>query len=422
MRRWLALVIMVAVATSCATRSDRATTPPSIPTSLVPNSPNDVGTGRCSFAMGIGLGATVTDVVAAGPSSGVLEVNDLIVGFDGAPIRTSGDLVTAVQSRAPGDTITVDAVRDAQPATATVTLGSSAEGRTLLGVIVTTLEDQVEPEVVPETPLESPLVRAVKAAGGLWLLDPAGVDWSSLGVAAPAGAMMSLNGEVYTVEVRAASVSTLIDAVSGQTIDVDLVEWDPVSVIGTLGNLLMIGAQRTDADGTVLDHAVIAVDPEVATPKWAWITDPASASPVPVIGHRSLDGSRVLVGLGTEDSAVPALWVMLSEQEGQPVASVATGIPNDAAVLGWYDAARVIAIVGTISEIALIDPDTGTSVRTTMPVSGEPTGLWPVGDGAHLLVEDGLGLVLATVGGTERRELTASCGETVVTDLGWNPG
>lgn len=418
MRRLPLVLLVVLVTVSCATRSDRVTAVPSVPTSLVPNGPGDVGTGRCTFSLGGGLGAVISDVIADGPSAGVLFPDDIIVAFGGDPVRTSADLVTAVQSRPAGEPVEVSVLRDGEELTVEVSLGSSAEGRTLLGVLVATFEDQVEPVDLPATTIDSPLARPVVINGGLWLLDPTEVAWLDLGAAAPEGALIALDGEVYTVEVRAATTATVIAAISGEVAEIDLIEWTPVSVIGSLGRYGLIGTERTEADGTVV-HAIIAVDPVAGTAEWAWITDPTSEFPVPVVGHRSLDGSRILVGLGTVDEALPERWVLLSEENGQPVAALARGV-DDAAVLGWHDDDRVIAIVGDIGEVALIDPDTATSAQTTMPVEGEPAGLWPVGDGEHILVGDDQGLVLATVGDIERRALTTSCGTALVADLGWN--
>src|SRR3990172_366883 len=99
MRRPIILLALVVLATSCGTRSNRVTTPPSIPTSLVSNAPGDVGTGQCSFTVGGGLGAVISDVVAAGPTAGTLAIDDVVVGFGGDPIRTSSDLVAAVWER-----------------------------------------------------------------------------------------------------------------------------------------------------------------------------------------------------------------------------------------------------------------------------------------------------------------------------------
>ncbi len=418
MRRLPLVALVVLLTASCATRSDRVTVLPSVPTSLVPNGPGEVGTGRCTFSLGGGLGALISDVVADGPSAGLLFPDDTIVMFGGDPIRTSADLVTAVQSRPAGEPVEVSVIRDGAQVTVEVSLGTSAEGRTLLGVLVATLEDQVEPADLPATTIDSPLARPVVIDGGLWLLDPSAVAWSSLGVSAPEGAMIALDGEVYTVEVRAANTATLIGAISGDVAEIDFIEWHPVSVIGSLGGYALIGTEGADTDGGVV-HAIIAVDPVEGTAVWAWITDPTSEFPVPLVGHRSIDGTRILVGLGTADAGLPERWVLLSEENGQPVAALAQGI-GDAAVLGWHDDDRVIAIVGEIGDVALIDPVTATSVQTTMPVEGEPAGLWPVGDGEHILVGDDQGLVLATVGDIERRALTTSCGAAIVADMGWS--
>ncbi len=62
----------------------------------------------------------------------------------------------------------------------------------------------------------------------------------------------------------------------------------------------------------------------------------------------------------------------------------------------------------------------GRDVGQVLRVESSPAqDLWAVGDGTHVLVEDGEGLVLAKVGGTERRSLTASCGPAFVTEVGW---
>lgn len=418
MRRLLPVLLAALVAASCTTRSDRVTVLPSVPTSLVPNGPGEVGTGRCTFSVGGGLGALVSDVMADGPSAGVLLPGDLIVTFGDDPVRTSADLVMAVQERPAGEPVEVSIIRDGGQLAVEVSLGTSAEGRTLLGVIVSTLEDRVEPADLPTAIIDSPLARPVIVDGGLWLLDPTGVAWSDLGAAGPEGALIALDGEVYTVEVRAATTATLIGAISGDTVEIDLIEWNPVSVVGSLGSYGLIGAERTEEGGTVV-NAIISVDPEAGSAVWAWITDPASEFPVPLVGYRSPDGDRVMVGLSAAGEALPQLWVLLSEANGQPVATLARGIPDEGAVLGWHDDDRLIVIVGDVSDVALVDPETGTSAQTTMPVEGEPSGLWPVGDGEHILVGDDEGLMLATVGDIERRGLTTSCGPTRVTDIGW---
>lgn len=420
-------MVMLATAllvSSCATRSDRLTTPPSIPTSLVPNSQGDVGTGKCSFTVGGGLGAVISDVIVTGPADGSLVIDDVVVAFGGTPIRTSSDLIAAVRQRSVGDVVAVDALRDGQSISVDVTLGESGEvtGRAMLGVLVTTLEQQQIPEALEIAELEGPLVRVVSIANELWLLDPSGIAWTSLGVTAPEGAFIPINGEVYTVEPRADGTTAIVGAVSERTVITDLADWTPRTVIGTLEEYILIGAERTDLDGAVIDRSVIAINPKTGTAPWAWITDPDSPTSVPLVGHRSLDGHRTLIALGTPADAVPAVWVVLSEVDGSPIVTLPMGIPEEAAVLGWYDEDRLLALVSAVDDIALIDPDTGLVEQSTIPVSGTPTGLWPVGDGAHVLVEDGSGLVMVRVGALDRRVLTASCGASFVTEVGWIAG
>ncbi len=424
MRRILVLLATVLLASSCATRSDRVTTPPSIPTSLVPNSQGNVGAGKCSFTVGSGLGAVVSDVVATGPADGSLAIDDVVVAFGGTPIRTSSDLVAAVRQRSVGDVVAVDAVRDGESISIDVTLGESGEvtGRAMLGVLVTTLEEQQIPELLGMTELEGPLVRVVSIANELWLLDPSGISWTSLGVTAPEGAFIPIDGEVYTVEPRSDGTTAIVGAISEQSVLTDLADWVPRTIIGTLEQYILIGAERTDLDGTVIERSVIAINPKTGTAPWAWLTDSASSTSVPLVGHRSLDGHRTLIALGTPEDEVPEVWVVLSEVDGDPTATFPMGIPDGAAVLGWYDDDRLLALVNAVDDIALIDPDTGVVEQSTIPVTGVPTGLWPVGDGAHVLVEDGTGLVMVRVGALDRRVLTASCGASFVTEVGWIGG
>src|SRR3989304_2675816 len=112
MRRLPLVLLVVLVTVSSAPRSDRVTAVPSVPTSLVPNGPGDVGTGRCTFSLGGGLGAVISDVIADGPSAGVLFPDDIIVAFGGDPVRTSAELVTAVQSRPAGEPVEGSVLRD----------------------------------------------------------------------------------------------------------------------------------------------------------------------------------------------------------------------------------------------------------------------------------------------------------------------
>lgn len=425
MLRRLLLIVLVLAAPACANRSDRVTEIPVLPTALVPGGPRDVGTGRCSFAMGAGQGARIANVVTGSAADGVLEVGDVVTAVDGRQIRTSGDLVAEIRSRVPGDTVVLDHDRAGGTVSATVVLGENPDqaGQARLGVEVDTSETRIEPADLSPSDMTNPLTRVATVGDALWLLDPTGVTWSALDVTVPEGAVVSLDGSLYTIEVRTEFVATVIDLTTGESVDVDLIEWDPVTLIGTLDDLILLGAQRPDAAGTVADRGIVAIDPVAGTPRWSWITDPASPSPEPIIGHRSLDGDSILVGLGAVGSSTADLWVLLSEQGRGPVSTVADALSGEIVVLGWHDADRVLAISGAIDRAVLVDPVTATRVETTLPLSGTPLAMWPVGDGAHLLVQEEGGLVLAEVGGIERRKLTSSCARTTaITDLGWIAG
>ncbi|NUT33326.1 MAG: PDZ domain-containing protein, partial [Hamadaea sp.] len=72
-------------------------------------------------------GATVSEVVAGGAAAKAgLKVGDVVTKFGDVVINDADDLVSAVQSRNPGDQVTVTYTRDGTSTTTTVTLGSAS--------------------------------------------------------------------------------------------------------------------------------------------------------------------------------------------------------------------------------------------------------------------------------------------------------
>ncbi len=67
-------------------------------------------------------GAVVDEVVEGGPTVGILEADDRIVGLDGASIDSFGALVEALSENRAGDTVAVDVVRVADGEESTVNL------------------------------------------------------------------------------------------------------------------------------------------------------------------------------------------------------------------------------------------------------------------------------------------------------------
>jgi len=76
-----------------------------------------------------GHGAAVSSVDKEGPGGKAgLKATDIIVGIDGKPVADSNDLTMAVISHQPGETITLDVVRDTKPMTVKVTLAQRPSG------------------------------------------------------------------------------------------------------------------------------------------------------------------------------------------------------------------------------------------------------------------------------------------------------
>ena len=100
-------------------------------------------------------GARVLGVVEDGPSSGVIEPDDVIVGVDGGEVALPDDIAEELGDRAPGDTVDVVVERDGGPPTddLQIVLGESPaeEGRPILGVEV----EPANPTWTPTSPSRS---------------------------------------------------------------------------------------------------------------------------------------------------------------------------------------------------------------------------------------------------------------------------
>ena len=75
----------------------------------------------------------VTGLPKGSPSAGKLQKGDIIVSVDGKPVAGSASLRDAINTRKPGDDVTVVVDRDGKEETTTVTT-AEVEGRTVIGV------------------------------------------------------------------------------------------------------------------------------------------------------------------------------------------------------------------------------------------------------------------------------------------------
>jgi putative serine protease PepD len=70
----------------------------------------------------------VSNVVSgSGAADAGLEVGDIITGFDGKSISSASDLLLAVRTKSPGDTVSITFNRDGQDKTVDVVLGSDED-------------------------------------------------------------------------------------------------------------------------------------------------------------------------------------------------------------------------------------------------------------------------------------------------------
>jgi len=78
-------------------------------------------------------------------------------------------------------------------------------------------------------------------------------------------------------------------------------------------------------------------------------------------------------------------------------------------VFGWHDDDRVLVAAVDLSSVVLIDVETGTEEPAPLVFTGAPLGIFPVGDGNHVIVATEAGLLLTGIGNVEQRSITLDC-------------
>jgi len=74
-------------------------------------------------------GALVSEVIADGPSKGVLKTGDVILAFDGKPVDSSRELPKLVAAATPDSTVKIDVLRQGKEETVSLTLGKFDDTR-----------------------------------------------------------------------------------------------------------------------------------------------------------------------------------------------------------------------------------------------------------------------------------------------------
>ncbi|HSG80561.1 MAG TPA: PDZ domain-containing protein [Acidimicrobiia bacterium] len=419
-RRLVITVLAAALVTgACATRSDRSTAPVELPATLPTTAVTAPAESSCRLTVGDGRGAEVTGTVPDSSGEEAFVPGDVIVEFDGDAISSAADLVRAVGARRIGQTVDV-VLASGEARALTLRENPDAEGRAQLGVLVATVEETTPLGLIATGDLDGDLVRVMQMDERLWLFDPVSTTWRSLGVEAPPTLWISLGGEVYSLSIDldqgGARITSVIEDTS-QT--VDLGPWQMEGLFTTLNDVLLVGISQGDEEGP-RTHAITAIDPVTGTRRWAWgMPDDGDLRTTPSFGFRSPTGSMTLIALTLENDLTQLRYIILREIDGSPEA-VLGDFPEGLIAIGWHDATHIAGVIPpSIEELTIVDVTDGTVTTAPFGLSAVPIGLWPVGDGAHVVIEDGENLQVLEVGGDGRRLLSRDCSEGLLGEPGW---
>jgi hypothetical protein len=371
--------------------------------------------------VGEGLGVNIDDVIPDSGADGVLVIGDRLVAVNGEGIANADQLREALGRQEVGDTVSVDVIRGGEEVTTEIMLGPNPEApeRPMLGVMIVTAFDRLEPDEVGTDIEIGALARAVGIGSSVYVLDPVTGNWASLAADVPDQAWAAAGQAILTLENPTTPDSALVDVVSGDRLVFDLGDWWAVNILGSLGSDTVLSVARPiPGEPSLVEVAVVVVDFHERAVEWIWQIDQPIG--VPVAAFPSPDGARLLVaGQDQEDNLLR--YTVLSAADGLPMASSDTlAEAEGTAALGWFDDQSFLASTGTGS-LLIVDGASGVTSEAALPAAvGQVTRLTTVGDGVHLLAESGSSLIKLDLSGTtEIRTLADHCQVGVIGSLGW---
>jgi len=375
----------------------------------------------CGFQVGEGLGVNIDDVIPDSGADGVLVVGDLLVAVNGEGIANADQLRAALGRQEVGDTVSVEVIRGGEEVTSEILLGPNPDApeRPMLGVLIVTAFDRLEPDEVGTDINIGALARAVGIGPSVYVLDPVNGNWASLRAGVPEQPWAAAGEAILTLENPTTPDSALVDTVSGDRLVFDLGDWWAVNILGSLGSDTVLSVARPiPGEASLVEVAVVVVDFHRRAVEWIWQIDQPIG--VPVASFPSPDGGRILVaGQDQEDELLR--YTVLSAADGFPMASPDTLVGAEGtAALGWFDDKSFLASTGTGS-LLMVDGASGLTNDVVLPAAaGQVTRLTTVGDGVHLLAESGSSLIKLDLGGTtEIRTLADHCQVGLIGSLGW---
>ena len=375
----------------------------------------------CGFQVGEGRGVNIDDIIADSGADGTLVAGDLLVAMNGESIANADQLREALGRQQVGDTISVVVIRGGEEVSTEIQLGANPESpeRPMLGVLIVTAFDRIEPDQVGTELDPGRMARAVGIGDSVYVVDPVSGEWASLGVEVPGEAWAAAGDAILTLENPATPESVLIDAKSGDRLVFDLGDWWGVTILGSLGSDTVLSVARLiPGEEGLAELAVAVIDFHQRVVEWIWQIDQEIG--VPVATFPSPDGTWLLVaGQNQEDELLR--YTILSANDGIPAVTPDTLSSAEGTVaLGWFDDQSFLTTTDA-GGLLLIDAPSGIATEATLPTAVGPVErLTTVGDGVHLLAESGSSLIkLDLSGGSEIRTLADHCQVGMIGNPGW---
>lgn len=431
----LTLMVTALLAGACGGPAARQTDIPRLEGTL-PRTTTSVAAApaTCRLAVGTGLGAQVVRLTDGSPAAGLLEPGDIVVGFDGRPVTTAADLITAVRASDIGAVRAVAVVRDAEELSYDVEVRESTitPGRPVIGVEVTTHVDLVDIEAAAATGAAAPTgisARLVQFQDGgrVFVLDPLAGEWAQLLPAAPPPPWISTGDTLLTL-VDNDDGTLLVDVLDGTEVVVDTRRWGVRWLLGAIGGNVLAVADRgrgPDNDLSSLEGALLAVDPTSGDIVWEWLPGTRDEAPlVPLIAFVAPDAERVVVGLGAAAVDTEDFSYVVLDADGRPETQwppPTDGIvPEGGHVLGWYDGTDLLFITDRQTGLFRFTPGDEAFDELTLPVNASPTRIWPLGDGRHVILQTDTEMMLVAGDGSPfARRLTEGCVADSILGRGW---
>jgi hypothetical protein len=311
-----------------------------------------------------------------------------------------------------GQEISVEILRENEAETVSLVLGAGVEESSapMIGVTITTAYEELVAEDVPVGEgLAGSHSRLALIGGDLYALDPVEPEVVAVDVEVPELPWLAAGGTLYRVE--GTGSEALIVGHDGTDVplasDVAL-----IGLLGSLGDRLVAAVDR--GDGQTI---VALLDTDSGEMVWEYRPQASLGDPLGTISD--VAASRLILGLVPANSE-SATFQVLSGVDGSVLAATEDLVAlSGGRAFGWFDDDSILG-QGADSNIVLVDTSTGRVSGVSLPVPLRPElRVWAVGDGTHVLIQDGNTVLSAGLGtGVETRPLVARCQIDYIDQIG----